>query len=244
MRHLALIIVAIVVAAATLPTHQPAAPTPEQLSIADLREQIAKTGAKLENAQQQLQQAISQKAEPVQLPAPLPFEQAYPEQWKVIEGLNTAVNRCVETTLKTNIELEKLRSDLAKLQDTAKFCPVEVKAEKPATQVVMPTNEYNVAVAAAEAQNKKVLFVISQNGCVFCDQLEQQVIDQLEFQTAVNDKYVISKINISNDPASASHFEVKRTPAVLTYDPARKTWGTMPQVPRNIPAFLAMLKGI
>lgn len=217
-------------------------PTPEQQAIAALQGQVDE----LRNQVQQNEStAKALAAKPVETPKPLPFADAYPEQVKVLEGLNTAVNKCVDACTHATIELESLRADVAKLSEAAKTCEAPAaKAEKPKATITLPTSEYDSAVAAAQATGREVLFVLRQDGCYFCDELEQNVTHQPYFQDEISRRYVLSEISISRDLDSARHFTVRRTPAVLVYNPTTMQWRTMQNVPRNIPAFLAMLKGM
>lgn len=217
-------------------------PTPEQQAIAVLQGQVDE----LRNQVQQNEStAKALAAKPVETPKPLPFADAYPEQVKVLEGLNTAVNKCVDACTHASIEIESMKADLAKLSEATKTC--EAPAEKkpaPKYTVTLPSSTYDLAVASANATGRDVLFVLRQDGCYFCDELEQNVTHNADFQQDVSQRYVLSEINISRDAESARHFNVRRTPAVLVFDPRTNVWKVMQTVPRNIPAFMAMLRGL
>lgn len=224
-------------------------PTPEQQAISILQADVGVLTDKLEIANKQL--AELNKPKPVQTVKPLTFAEAYPETQKTLEELNTAVNKCVDTCTRVNIELTAVQSDIKKINDYQSSCPAcepkekESKEPKETKQVIeAPVSNYDMAIAAAEATNKEVLFVLRQTMCRFCDELEMNVTHQPYFKDEVSRQFVLSEINISDDPESAKHFNVRLTPAVLVYNPKTKQWRTMSSVPRNIPAFLAMLKGM
>lgn len=247
MRALPLIVIVLV--GVLLATHsEKPGPTPEQQAIATLQRQVEDLIAKTQNDPElikRLQQdldKIQQIPSAVESPKPLPFADAYPAQAKTLEELNTAVNRCVETCTKTSIEIESLKASMKKVEDFQATCPA--CEPKKATTITLPTSEYSTAIATAEATNRKVLFVLRQEVCRYCDELEMNVTHQPYFQDEISRNYVLSEINITRDTESAKHFTVPQTPAVLIYNPKTKIWRTMLTVPRNIPAFLATLKGM
>lgn len=224
-------------------------PTPEQKAIVELQTHFLELQDQVTQNYGTLMEltARANKPKPVEAPKPLPFKETYPEVQQTLEGLNTAVNKCVESCTHANIEIASLKDDVAKVVEYQKSCPAcEPKSTNPKTQttITLPTSEYNTAIAAAEATGRKVLFVLRQEVCRYCDELEMNVTHQPYFQDEISRNYVLSEINITRDQESANHFTVRQTPAVLVYDPKTKGWHNMLSVPRNIPAFLTMLKGM
>lgn len=255
MKPLLLIAAIVTLALALFVNEKQADPTPEQQAIAvlqgqvdDLRMQVQDDPAIIKRLQENL--AKLEARPPVEAPKPLPFAEAYPAVQQTLEGLNTAVNRCVETCTHATAQLDAMKADIAKLQDAAKICEVPVTASKSPKYAItlpgeyLPTSEYDTAIAAAEATGRDVLFVISQDNCSFCDQLHDNVLSQPEFQDGIAQKYVLCEINLTHDKDSASHFVVRATPGAVVYRTKTKTFQPLTVIPRNTRAFLAILKGV
>lgn len=265
MRILLFAAVVIAVGALALNNQQPPAPSPEQQAIAELRSDLAaikealkpnpaieKQWAALEQHEQERQQRMEERWGKT-------FAEQYPDAWEKLSGIDNATSKIVESELRAINRIDEIKSDLAKLLNPVAEQP-PTKAEQPevektadARAASRPTNAYDAAVMDAKASNRKVLFILSRDGCGACKELEVNVIDQSSFQNGIKWGYVLCPINVSHDKESAMHFTVSAYPAALVYDPKSNrfesvgvptTVGGIVYVipPKNVAAFISVLK--
>lgn len=78
----------------------------------------------------------------------------------------------------------------------------------------------NLSEALQKAKNsdKKVFAVFESDTCVYCKQLRQNTLNDAQVMEKLNESYVVTIVNINDNPEIASKYDVYSTPTMLILD--------------------------
>lgn len=74
------------------------------------------------------------------------------------------------------------------------------------------------ALQKANNTDKKVFAVFESDTCVYCKQLRQNTLNDNQVMEKLNESYVVTIININDNPEIASKYNVYSTPTMLILD--------------------------
>ncbi len=74
------------------------------------------------------------------------------------------------------------------------------------------------ALQKAKSTDKKVFAVFESDTCVYCKQLRQNTLNDNQVMEKLNESYVVTIVNINDNPQIASKYNVYSTPAMLILD--------------------------
>lgn len=189
----------------------------------------------------------------------------------VVKGHDHAITKLVSKDVHNDNRFSELENRVAKLEtrlanvESDSKTQVWIPAQTPpvvapstvvtpvVADVQTPKTAYDAAVADAKSTERRVLFVLSRDNCGACEELAANVLNDQRFLSQIQDRFVLCKINKSQDPGSFTHFNVSVFPAALVYDPKTDHYdpiGVPTSVggfsyivpPKNVSAFLLLLK--
>lgn len=157
-----------------------------------------------------------------------------------------AANDKIEQVLEINERLvgvlEKLTGRIKKLEDKPDCCVMpSVSADKPAVSApepaqthtnphksAIPKSRVEAAVEKAHDAGRNLLIVCSKpaSECVWCGRLEDNVLSDTAFASAIFSSYDLLRVNVDNDPTTAKRFEVTQTPTMVVYNTDADTYHT------------------
>ncbi len=74
------------------------------------------------------------------------------------------------------------------------------------------------ALQKAKNTDKKVFVVFESDTCVYCKQLRQNTLNDNQVMEKLNESYVVTIVNINDNPQIASKYNVYSTPTMLILD--------------------------
>ena len=74
------------------------------------------------------------------------------------------------------------------------------------------------ALQKAKNTDKKVFAVFESDTCVYCKQLRQNTLNDNQVMEKLNESYVVTIVNINDNPEIASKYNVYSTPTMLILD--------------------------
>lgn len=74
------------------------------------------------------------------------------------------------------------------------------------------------ALQKAKTSDKKVFAVFESDTCVYCQQLRQNTLNDNQVMEKLNESYVVTIVNINDNPEIANKYNVYSTPTMLILD--------------------------
>lgn len=84
------------------------------------------------------------------------------------------------------------------------------------------TTDIDLAMNAAQSENKSVAIFFDQDSCVYCDMLKSNVLSNLDVQKQLNENYVILFVDVNENPKFADKYRVYGTPVIKFIEPSGK----------------------
>jgi thioredoxin-related protein len=84
------------------------------------------------------------------------------------------------------------------------------------------TTDIDLAMNAAQSENKSVVIFFDQASCVYCDMLKSNVLSNSDVQKQLNENYVFLLVDINENPKFADKYRVYGTPIIKFIEPSGK----------------------
>lgn len=84
------------------------------------------------------------------------------------------------------------------------------------------TTDIDLALNAAQSENKSVVIFFDQASCVYCDMLKRDVLSNSDVQKQLNENYVFLLVDINENPKFADKYRVYGTPIIKFIEPSGK----------------------
>lgn len=80
------------------------------------------------------------------------------------------------------------------------------------------TTDIDDAFDASESENRTLMIVFDQDGCVYCDIFKSEVLSDLDVQKVLNDNFTVLLVDVNRNPDIASKYLVYGTPSIVFVD--------------------------
>ena len=84
------------------------------------------------------------------------------------------------------------------------------------------TTDIDLAMNAAQSENKSVAIFFDQASCAYCDMLKNNVLSNSDVQKQLNENYVFLLVDINENPKFADKYWVYGTPIIKFIEPSGK----------------------
>jgi thioredoxin-related protein len=84
------------------------------------------------------------------------------------------------------------------------------------------TTDVDLAMNAAQSENKSVAIFFERTSCAYCDMLKSNVLSNSDVQKQLNENYVFLLVDINENPKFADKYRVYGTPIVKFIEPSGK----------------------
>lgn len=74
------------------------------------------------------------------------------------------------------------------------------------------------AIQMAKTKNKNVFVVFESDTCTYCSQLRQNTLNNNQVMEKLNESYVVTVVNVNDNPEIASKYDVYSTPVMIILD--------------------------
>jgi thioredoxin 1 len=85
-------------------------------------------------------------------------------------------------------------------------------------KIIDTAGNLSEALQKAKSSDKKVFAVFESDTCVYCKQLRQNTLNDATVMEKLNESYVVTIVNINDNPEIASKYDVYSTPTMLILD--------------------------
>ena len=85
-------------------------------------------------------------------------------------------------------------------------------------KIIDTAGNLSEALQKAKSSDKKVFAVFESDTCVYCKQLRQNTLNDATVMEKLNESYVVTIVNINDNPEIASKYDVYSTPTILILD--------------------------
>ncbi len=85
-------------------------------------------------------------------------------------------------------------------------------------KIIDTAGNLSEALQKAKSNDKKVFAVFESDTCVYCKQLRQNTLNDATVMEKLNESYVVTIVNINDNPEIASKYDVYSTPTMLILD--------------------------
>lgn len=84
------------------------------------------------------------------------------------------------------------------------------------------TTDVDLAMNAAQSENKSVVIFFDSASCAYCDMLKSNVLSNSDVQKQLNENYVFLLVDINENPKFADKYRVYGTPIIKFIEPSGK----------------------
>ena len=85
-------------------------------------------------------------------------------------------------------------------------------------KIIDTAGNLSEALQKAKSSDKKVFAVFESDTCVYCKQLRQNTLNDATVMEKLNESYVVTIVNINDNPEIASKYDVYSTTTMLILD--------------------------
>lgn len=79
--------------------------------------------------------------------------------------------------------------------------------------------DFKKAIEISKSEEKPVFAYFHQEGCVWCERLDKDVLSDQNVLNALSENYVLVKVDINKDRNTAMRYGIRGTPTLLLIEP-------------------------
>ncbi len=112
-----------------------------------------------------------------------------------------------------------------------------------ASDALKSSDDFTQAINQAQTENKNIVVIFEQEGCVYCDILKDNTLIDSRVIDELNNNFVLVFVDINEYPELASEYDVYGTPTISILDSSQQQLG---RIEGYVDAddFLEMLQGV
>ncbi|WP_407379161.1 thioredoxin family protein [Methanobrevibacter sp.] len=112
-----------------------------------------------------------------------------------------------------------------------------------ASDALNSTDDFTQAINQAQTENKNIVVIFEQDGCVYCDILKENTLIDSRVIDELNSNFILAFVDINEYPELAAKYEVYGTPTISILDSSQQQIG---RIEGYVDAddFLEMLQGV